>query len=77
MYEEKIAQLEQQLKDEHARVENAKEQLHAIEEQFTDHETSTKVKLNNHLTSVLFRLSIGCDPKHLHDLHCYSVDEVD
>ncbi|KAH0747299.1 hypothetical protein KY285_008956 [Solanum tuberosum] len=44
MYEEKIAQLEQQLKDEHARVENAKEQLHAIEEQFTDHETSTKIQ---------------------------------
>lgn len=44
MYEEKIVQLEQQLKDEHARVENAKEQLHAIEEQFTDHETSTKIQ---------------------------------
>lgn len=47
MYEEKIAQLEQQLKDEHSHVENVKEQLHAIEEQFTDHETSAKVKLNN------------------------------
>lgn len=77
MYEEKIAQLEQQLKEEHARVENAKEQLHAIEEQFTNHETSTKVKLNNHLISVIFGLSIGCDLKHLHDLHSYSADEVD
>ncbi|KAJ8551678.1 hypothetical protein K7X08_021693 [Anisodus acutangulus] len=55
MYEEKIAQLEQ-LKDEHARVKNAKEQLHAIEEQFTDHETSMKIQREKEIDALRSRV---------------------
>ncbi|XP_060184527.1 kinesin-like protein KIN-UC isoform X1 [Lycium barbarum] len=56
MYEEKIAQLEQQLKDEHARVDNMKEKLHAIEEQYTDHETSMKIQREKEIDALGSRL---------------------
>ncbi|MCD7455401.1 hypothetical protein HAX54_028050 [Datura stramonium] len=70
MYEEKIAQLEQQLKDEHARVENAKEQLHAIEEQFTDHETSTKIQREKETDALRSRL------EEMHHLYEPTVKEL-
>ncbi|PHU00098.1 Armadillo repeat-containing kinesin-like protein 1 [Capsicum chinense] len=70
MYEEKIAQLEQQLKAEHARVENAKEQLHAIEEQFTDHETSMKIQREKELDALRSRL------EEMHHLYEPTVKEL-
>lgn len=70
MYEEKISQLEQQLKDEHARVENAKEQLHAIEEQFTDHETSMKIQREKETDALRSRL------EEMHHLYEPTVKEL-
>ncbi|KAK4367067.1 hypothetical protein RND71_014947 [Anisodus tanguticus] len=70
MYEEKIAQLEQQLKDEHAHVENAKEQLHAIEEQFADHETSTKIQREKEIDALRSRL------EEMHHLYEPTVKEL-
>ncbi|CAN4114988.1 unnamed protein product [Withania somnifera] len=70
MYEEKIAQLEQHLKDEHARVENAKKQLHAIEEQFTDHETSTKIQREKETDALRSRL------EEMHHLYEPTVKEL-
>ncbi|KAM3283007.1 kinesin-like protein KIN-UC isoform X1 [Capsicum chacoense] len=64
MYEEKIAQLEQQ------HVENAKEQLHAIEEQFTDHETSMKIQREKELDALRSRL------EEMHHLYEPTVKEL-
>ncbi|XP_070001732.1 kinesin-like protein KIN-UC isoform X1 [Nicotiana tabacum] len=70
MYEEKIAQLEQQLKDEHSHVENVKEQLHAIEEQFTDHETSAKIQREKEIDALRSRL------EDMHQLYEPTVEEL-